>query len=119
MSGGIFSDENLDRKQIIIRKEILMSRIIINNGYNIACFMHILKGIDFRRLNEFDISRMPQENPQQNKYLENYNDKSFRSSFKDRWDIRRRYFHLNSPFSTQRIKDIKQKYSAWRENIEF
>lgn len=120
LSGGIFSDENLDRKQIIIRKEILMSRIIINNGYNIACFMHILKGIDFRRLNEFDISRMPQENPQQNKYLENYTINPSEVLFlKTGWDIRRRYFHLNSPFSTQRIKDIKQKYSAWRENIEF
>ena len=41
-----------DKERVIEEKEILMSRKIIENNWNIGCFMEIYKNVDFRFINK-------------------------------------------------------------------
>jgi len=52
ISNGIFSLRNFSNtfEDAITNKEIKMSRLIIENGWNIGCLMNYYKGVDFRFL---------------------------------------------------------------------
>ena len=53
MSHGIFSivDHTQTMGETIVGREIMMSRLVIANGWNIGCLMNLYKGVDFRFTN--------------------------------------------------------------------
>lgn len=50
---GIFCDPkdfcHWSKNEMILKKEVLMSKVMLSNGYNIGCFLKIFYGRDFRQ----------------------------------------------------------------------
>jgi len=50
INGGIFDfNKDYGHDEIIVQREVGISQLILNSGYNIACMLKALHGIDFRQ----------------------------------------------------------------------
>lgn len=120
ISENVFDMQDLGRIRTILEKEIYMSRIMINFGYNIACLQRNLKNINFRCLTTKQILSLPKENIQQNKFFEDYTISPTEILFlKTGWDIKRKFFNLEEQFDFYFLKQLKQTYPEWSDYVEF
>ncbi len=120
ISENVFDMQDLGRIKTILEKEIYMSRLIINFGYNIASLQRNLKNINFRSLRLREVLFLPKQNVQQNKFFEDYTVSPTEILFiKTGWDIKRKFFNMEDQFDSYLLKQLKQTYPKWSDYVEF
>lgn len=123
------STNNMPKLEIIETREIKMSRIIINHGYNIGCMLDRYKDVDFRDCKQYDSRIFITDVYYNHMFANGYTNKYEILFVKTTRDILKKFYKFEN-YNTYNFHNehyrklltfLKSEYkpSAWKGHFEF